>query len=60
MASAYTGRLTLLLQCHKAHTVDALELRTHDVVAEAEGNWNPFVDHREYVGSVFKGALISG
>ena len=60
MASGYMGRLSVLLQWHKAHPVNALELRTNDVVAEAEGNRNPFVDHRKYVGCVFKGALISG
>ena len=53
MASGYVSRLTVLLECHKADPVDALELRTNDVVEEAEGNRNPFVDYREYVGCVF-------
>ena len=60
MASGYMSRLTVLLECHKADPVDALELRTNDVVEEAEGNRNPFVDYREYVGCVFECALFSG
>lgn len=60
MASGYLSRLTVLLEGHKADPVDALELRTNDVVAEAEGNRNLFVGYREYVGCVFKGALFSG
>ena len=60
LASGYMSRLTVLLECHKADPVDALELRTNDVVAEAEGSRNSFVDYREYVGCVIKGALFSG
>jgi endonuclease I len=60
MATGYMGRLSVLLRWHKADPVDALEQRRNDVVADAQGNRNPFIDHPEYVGYVFENGLDEG
>ena len=60
MNTGYMGRLSVLLDWHKADPVDAVEQRRNDVVAEAQGNRNPFVDHPEYVDFVFGDGLSGG
>ena len=60
MNTGYMGRRSVLLEWHKADPVDAAEQRRNDVVAEAQGNRNPFVDHPEYVDFVFGDGLSGG
>ena len=52
---AYMGRLEVLLQWHKEDPVDERELHRNEVIFAAQGNRNPFIDHPEWVGCIFKG-----
>ncbi|TCZ85046.1 endonuclease [Lysobacter sp. N42] len=45
---AYMGLLSTLLAWHQADPPDALERDRHEVVAQFQGNRNPFVDHPEW------------
>lgn len=54
-AVAYMGLLSVLLAWHREDPVDDLERRRNDVVAAAQGNRNPFVDHPEWVACAFTG-----
>lgn len=45
---AYMGLLSTLLAWHRADPPDALERDRHEVVAQFQGNRNPFVDHPEW------------
>ena len=48
------GRLTVLLQWHRADPPDAFEKRRNDVIFERwQHNRNPFIDHPEWVGSIW-------
>ena len=53
----YMGRLSALLDWHESDPVDDHEHHRNDVVAEAQGNRNPFVDHPEYVSYIFADGL---
>ena len=60
-AVAYMGLLEVLLQWHLDDPVDDLERRHTDVVAQYQGNRNPFVDHPDWAGYIFAGTpLVSG
>ncbi len=48
---AYMGLLSTLLAWHQADPVDALERGRHEVVAQFQGNRNPFVDHPEWASN---------
>lgn len=57
---AYMGLKAALLSWHQQDPVDDLERRRNTVVYLFQGNRNPFVDHPEWVGAVFGGALLPG
>lgn len=42
----------VLLKWHQADPVDAAERVRNDIVAKAQGNRNPYIDHPEFVGGV--------
>lgn len=48
---AYMGLLSTLLAWHHADPPDALERARHEVVAQFQGNRNPFVDHPEWAAA---------
>lgn len=48
---AYMGLLSTLLAWHQADPPDALERNRHEVVAQFQGNRNPFVDHPEWASA---------
>ena len=47
------GKLSTLLNWHKADPVDAFESNRNEVVYQYQGNRNPFIDHPEWVDLVF-------
>ena len=51
---AYMGRLSDLLQWHLHDPVDKREEERNQVVFEAQGNRNPFIDHPQWVQCVFR------
>ena len=58
---AYMGLLEVLLQWHQDDPVDDLERHHTDMVAQYQGNRNPFVDHPDWAGYIFAGTpLVSG
>ena len=57
-AVAYMGVLSVLLDWHAADPVDADEMRRNDVVFQAQGNRNPFVDHPEWVDLLWGGRVL--
>ncbi len=58
---AYMGLLEVLIQWHLDDPVDDLERHHTDVVAQYQGNRNPFVDHPDWAGFIFAGIpLVSG
>lgn len=53
-AATFMGRVSTLIQWHRTDPVDAEEFARNDTVwTKYQGNRNPFVDHPEWVGSVF-------
>lgn len=50
------GNLTTLLAWHNADPPDAWEIRRNNRIQERQGNRNPFIDHPEYVASIWGGA----
>ncbi len=55
---ARMGQLTLLLQWHKEDPVDEFERHRNDVIFEAQGNRNPFIDKPEYVHLIWENKTI--
>ena len=53
VSAAYMGRLSALIDWHLSDPVDERERRRNNVVAEAQGNRNPFVDRPDLVCRVF-------
>ena len=53
---AYMGLLSTLLAWHQADPPDALERDRHEVVAQFQGNRNPFVDHPEWATAALFGS----
>ncbi len=47
------GRLSTLLEWHVEDDVDESERRRHEAVFEFQGNRNPFIDHPEWVASIW-------
>ena len=52
---AYMGIRSVLLEWHEQDPVDDFERNRNDVVFNAQGNRNPFVDHPEWVDCIFGG-----
>ncbi len=60
-AVAYMGLLETLVQWHLDDPVDDTEKHHNDVVAQYQGNRNPFIDHPDWAGYIFAGTpLVSG
>ncbi|MDW0112504.1 endonuclease [Sporosarcina saromensis] len=52
----YHGKLSVLLEWHEQDPVDAFEMNRNDVIEQWQGNRNPFIDHPEWVQSIWKKA----
>lgn len=50
---AKLGKICTLLAWHQADPVDDFETRRNNRIYEFQGNRNPFIDHPEWVSSVF-------
>jgi hypothetical protein len=49
----YHGKLSTLLEWHKADPVDSFEINRNNVIYSFQENRNPFIDHPEYVTSIW-------
>ncbi|QPQ37340.1 endonuclease [Lysinibacillus sp. JNUCC-52] len=49
----YHGKLSILLQWHQQDPVDDYEKRRNDRIYEVQGNRNPFIDHPEWVETIY-------
>jgi hypothetical protein len=49
------GKLSTLLAWHQADPPDSREMRRNNRTQERQGNRNPFIDHPEYVSSIWGG-----
>ncbi len=49
----FYGKLSTLLAWHHADPPDAWELRRNDRIQERQGNRNPYIDHPEWVASIW-------
>ncbi|WP_340114862.1 endonuclease [Maribellus mangrovi] len=49
----YFGKLSTLLEWHNTDPVDSFEIRRNDVIYSYQNNRNPFIDHPEYVESIW-------
>ena len=47
------GRLCRLIEWHNADQVDAFEQKRNDTIYEYQGNRNPFIDHPEWVTTLY-------
>ena len=56
----YMGVLDVLVAWHNADPVDAYEIDRNQVIYSFQGNRNPFVDHPEWVATIFGGGDGSG
>ena len=54
------AKLSTLLEWHKADTFDAYERNRNDVIYTYQGNRNPFIDHPEYVDSIWGQEPVTG
>jgi len=53
------GKLSTLIQWHLQDPVDAFEQNRNEVIYNYQGNRNPFIDHPEWVESIFSPQLSS-
>ncbi len=53
----YYGKLSTLLTWHNADPPDGKEARRNNRIQERQGNRNPFIDHPEYVTSIWGGTV---
>ena len=53
------GKLSTLIQWHLQDPVDAFEQNRNEVAFSYQGNRNPFIDHPEWVESIFSPQLSS-
>ncbi len=49
----YHGKLSTLLEWHKADPVDSFEINRNNVIYSFQGNRNPFIDHPEFVDKIW-------
>ncbi|MEQ8473795.1 MAG: endonuclease [Marinoscillum sp.] len=47
------GKLSILLDWHTQDPVSSIEMDRNDAIFEYQGNRNPFIDHPEYVASIW-------
>ncbi|MCU0104626.1 endonuclease [Acholeplasma vituli] len=52
------GKLSVLLDWHKEDPVDAFETKRNQVIYEAQGNRNPYIDKPEYVHLIWENKTI--
>ena len=50
----YHGKLSVLLEWHELDPVDAFEMNRNNVIEQIQGNRNPFIDHPEWVTSIWQ------
>ena len=50
----YHGKLSTLLKWHEQDPVDEFELNRNNIIQKWQGNRNPFIDHPEWVQSIWK------
>lgn len=53
-SNPYHGKLSVLLEWHEMDPVDAFEMNRNNVIEQWQGNRNPFIDHPEWVKSIWK------
>ncbi|NQU32027.1 MAG: endonuclease [Bacteroidetes bacterium] len=49
----YHGKLSTLLEWHKADPVDSFEIHRNDIIYSYQENRNPFIDHPEFVSKLW-------
>lgn len=54
------GKLSVLLQWHNEDPVSSEEMDRNDAIFSYQGNRNPFIDHPEYVASIWGGSGSGG
>jgi endonuclease I len=59
LAGAKMGKLSLLLEWHREDPVDDFEKQRNDVIFQAQGNRNPFIDQPAYVHLIFEAKTIN-
>ncbi len=54
----YHGKLSALLEWHKADPVDSFEINRNEVIFTYQKNRNPFIDHPEFVEKIWRVTAI--
>lgn len=49
----YHGKLSTLLEWHKADPVDSFEIKRNNIIYSFQENRNPFIDHPEFVDKIW-------
>lgn len=49
----YHGRLSTLLEWHRADPVDSFEIRRNNIIFSFQNNRNPFIDHPEFADKIW-------
>ncbi|QFF98073.1 endonuclease/exonuclease/phosphatase [Psychrobacillus glaciei] len=55
----FHGKLSTLLKWHEQDPVDEFERNRNNVIQKWQGNRNPFIDHPEWVNSIWKKATTA-
>ncbi|MGG0669633.1 endonuclease [Lederbergia citrisecunda] len=55
-SNPYHGKLSVLLEWHEMDPVDAFERNRNKTIEQWQGNRNPFIDHPEWVQSIWQSA----
>jgi len=58
-STPYHGKLSILLEWHEQDPVDAFEQNRNETIQELQGNRNPFIDHPEWVESIWPEVEVS-
>ncbi|WP_391120119.1 endonuclease [Psychrobacillus sp. L3] len=58
-SAPYHGKLSTLLKWHEQDPVDEFERNRNNVIQKWQGNRNPFIDHPEWVNSIWKKATTA-